>query len=433
MSFNGDLNAGDAGEDLTTKGDLHGFDTENTRIPVGADGTVLTADSTAALGLAYSTSAANVLTTQGDVLYHNASGLARLAAGISGQSLQTQGAGANPIWVSAAGGSVEPDEVVNDYSTTLADYNETITTATASSATSAPYSYSTGGGSTTDKDLDGYYLTRGFTATAGFSGIGATITSIKFKMKWSASGSPSGLVEVGISTGGCQPADITTSYGTVDANSLTGSYVEHTFTGGSAVLGVDDRIMASFPSGNGTNKVWLASDYGGTPADTTMFYSRSSPTNCQTDSSLNIFCELAGTQSNSADKAIDGSTATFWESTAAANNWLQLDLAAPQDVTAMTIYLDTTATTETQFLLQSSDDAISWNDLRTINVSALTDAAYNYIRFMSTNDRYFRIYGNSGASSVMKINEVALQPVSISSHGHLSIDPTDATLALDGT
>ena len=38
LSFNGDLNAGDAGEDLTTKGDLHGFDTENTRIPVGADG-----------------------------------------------------------------------------------------------------------------------------------------------------------------------------------------------------------------------------------------------------------------------------------------------------------------------------------------------------------------------------------------------------------
>ena len=78
MSFNGDLNAGDAGEDLTTKGDLHGFDTENTRIPVGADGTVLTADSTAALGLAYSTSAANVLTTQGDVLYHNASGLSTI-------------------------------------------------------------------------------------------------------------------------------------------------------------------------------------------------------------------------------------------------------------------------------------------------------------------------------------------------------------------
>ena len=103
--------------------------------------TVLTADSTAALGLAYSTSAANVLTTQGDVLYHNASGLARLGAGISGQQLQTQGAGANPIWVSAAGGSVATDELVNDYSTTLSEYDQAITTATASTVSSSAYNF----------------------------------------------------------------------------------------------------------------------------------------------------------------------------------------------------------------------------------------------------------------------------------------------------
>lgn len=36
---------------LTTKGDLYGYDTAGNRIPVGADGTVLTADSTKALGV----------------------------------------------------------------------------------------------------------------------------------------------------------------------------------------------------------------------------------------------------------------------------------------------------------------------------------------------------------------------------------------------
>lgn len=36
---------------LTTKGDIFGFDTVNNRIPVGADGTVLTADSSQALGV----------------------------------------------------------------------------------------------------------------------------------------------------------------------------------------------------------------------------------------------------------------------------------------------------------------------------------------------------------------------------------------------
>ena len=38
------------------------------------------------------------ITTQGDILYRDGSGLARLAAGTSGQFLKTQGSGANPVW-----------------------------------------------------------------------------------------------------------------------------------------------------------------------------------------------------------------------------------------------------------------------------------------------------------------------------------------------
>ena len=38
------------------------------------------------------------LTTQGDIVYRNASGLARLGAGTNGQALLTGGAGANPSW-----------------------------------------------------------------------------------------------------------------------------------------------------------------------------------------------------------------------------------------------------------------------------------------------------------------------------------------------
>ena len=46
----GDIPTG-AGSPLTTKGDLYGFSTVNARVPVGADNTVLTADSTQALGV----------------------------------------------------------------------------------------------------------------------------------------------------------------------------------------------------------------------------------------------------------------------------------------------------------------------------------------------------------------------------------------------
>ena len=52
------------------------------------------------------TDVGTTLTTQGDILYRDGSGLARLGAGTSGQVLQTGGTGANPSWVNAGGGQV---------------------------------------------------------------------------------------------------------------------------------------------------------------------------------------------------------------------------------------------------------------------------------------------------------------------------------------
>ena len=44
----------------------------------------------------------STLTTQGDILYRDGSGLQRLAAGTSGQVLQTGGSGANPSWTNVS-------------------------------------------------------------------------------------------------------------------------------------------------------------------------------------------------------------------------------------------------------------------------------------------------------------------------------------------
>ena len=46
----------------------------------------------------------STLTTQGDILIRDGSGLARLGYGTAGQVLQTGGSGANPSWVTASGG-----------------------------------------------------------------------------------------------------------------------------------------------------------------------------------------------------------------------------------------------------------------------------------------------------------------------------------------
>ena len=62
------------------------------------------------------TDVGTVITTQGDILYRDGSGLARLAAGTSGQFLKTQGSGANPVWGTVVAGLVQ---VVQNYTTSV--------------------------------------------------------------------------------------------------------------------------------------------------------------------------------------------------------------------------------------------------------------------------------------------------------------------------
>ena len=53
------------------------------------------------------TDVGTTITTQGDILYRDGSGLQRLAAGTSGQLLQTGGSGANPSWTNAPSGVIK--------------------------------------------------------------------------------------------------------------------------------------------------------------------------------------------------------------------------------------------------------------------------------------------------------------------------------------
>ena len=48
----------------------------------------------------------STLTTQGDILYRDGSGLQRLGAGTSGNVLTTKGSGQNPVWEAASGGKL---------------------------------------------------------------------------------------------------------------------------------------------------------------------------------------------------------------------------------------------------------------------------------------------------------------------------------------
>ena len=71
---------------LTTKGDVWGYSTTDTRVGVGADGTYLKADSSAATGVSWDNPSEATLTTKGD-LYTYDTGNARLPVGNDGDIL----------------------------------------------------------------------------------------------------------------------------------------------------------------------------------------------------------------------------------------------------------------------------------------------------------------------------------------------------------
>jgi len=86
----------DTGTDLTTKGDMHGYSDENTRIPVGTNNQSLLAASGEALGLKWGASSTSTLTSAGDLLYASgANTLARLARGSDNQVLKMNGTSLN--------------------------------------------------------------------------------------------------------------------------------------------------------------------------------------------------------------------------------------------------------------------------------------------------------------------------------------------------
>jgi len=141
---------------LTTKGDLFGYDTANARIPVGADATVLTADSTQSLGVKWATPSSGAITwTQrlagtGSTFYsiaYNGTNL-YVAAGSSGTlytspdgktwTSRTSGFGANGIFNVAFGNGLWVAVGANGTITTSSD-GTTWTARTANMSTNNIY------------------------------------------------------------------------------------------------------------------------------------------------------------------------------------------------------------------------------------------------------------------------------------------------------
>ena len=119
----------DEGTDLTTKGDIHGYSTTNTRIPVGTNNFSILADSSQALGLKWGASATSILSASGDILYASgANTLARLAKGDNDQVLTLKSG--IPSWETSSGGLT-----ITTTTTTLGSANFTTTNTTFTAVT----------------------------------------------------------------------------------------------------------------------------------------------------------------------------------------------------------------------------------------------------------------------------------------------------------
>jgi len=104
MGYSGNMYA-QFTEVITSQGDLRRGDSSGNpeRLAIGSTGKFLKSNGTTESWETITT-ADSTLTTQGDILYENASGLARLGQSTDGFVLTTKGASANPVWASAAGG-----------------------------------------------------------------------------------------------------------------------------------------------------------------------------------------------------------------------------------------------------------------------------------------------------------------------------------------
>ena len=91
------------------------------------------------------TDVGTTLTTQGDILYRDASGLARLGYGTAGQVLKTGGSGANPSWGDASAGHLVSFHEDSDYSnhtttsTSLGVHGSTISIAITPASTNSKF------------------------------------------------------------------------------------------------------------------------------------------------------------------------------------------------------------------------------------------------------------------------------------------------------
>ena len=414
------------------------------------------------------------LTTKGQIHTHDSSGQAGLNVGSNTQVLTADSTTATGLkWSDSAGGDVSPNEVVMSYNTTIGDYTTnagvTQSSGTVADTYTTDFASSTGwtnqgsntisGGALNFQSTDGdqsYYdftsipqgyfrlrlklnITYGSCSCNASMGFGVTNT-IPTNMNsgnvygyfWSGHRHNSGGIDTDL-----LEANNQTIYGAgagsgnadgSGAGTSTGTYYMELEKDGTT-LTITHYTDGTYTTASGTANVTVSADNGQTMR---YFIITSRWNNASISGSIDDFAYNKGLCAN----AVDDNASTQCQTDAGANQWLKADYGSLVNFGGLAIYKGS-ANTETQWKLQASTDDSAWTDLRTQNTSDYSGSGYDYVRFNVINARYIRVYGNSGSSAVVALNEIkSLQYTDaqiVTGHGHLGISSSDTSLGMNGT
>ncbi len=147
-----------------------------------------------------------------------------------------------------------------------------------------------------------------------------------------------------------------------------------------------------------------------------------------------------GINSFDADRTIDGSVTTRWQSMCEANPAIYVDMMCCVDALGISIHPHSNNTVVTAKIRASTDATFTDSEtIRTITWSDMTDCTYNFIRFnrLPEDRQFYQIISDDACNAVMAINEIEVITETTAAiareHGHLRINVDDTSLALDGT
>lgn len=329
------------------------------------------------------------------------------------------------------GGAVVADEVVMPYSTTIGDYSDpTAAVATSTKAAVEAYNNNTSSGDVILQASGGHGTRHGVKVLAGSSMIGKKCNSVQFEI-WTF-GTPTGTYQFTIRNSAdtivAQSAAVNVStLGTTSGTLVTQSLdAKHTLAEG-------DRILVECSSSSGLKAGF---ENASSPAGTeeTLYNYTPVYVDDSTDATNAIIEETYN-----ANDVFDDDTNTEWSSTAEANPAIYVDCGGSSiNIGACAIWFNA-ETTETQVKIRGSTDTTFTDaeNLRTINLTEITTGQYSYLRFNLKNFRYLQIYGSSGSSAVLAINEIKYETYTdaeiTETHGHIGIDGDTTGLANNGT